>query len=982
MMQRNRIQGGLIDRESSIKFKFNGREFNGFKGDTAASALLANDISLIARSFKYHRPRGIFTSDSSEPNAMVEVLDGKAREPNTRVTSIELFDGLEIQSQNCWPSVKYDVWAINDIFSPFISAGFYYKTFMWPKSFWERFYEPTIRRAAGLGALPTHSDPDRYDRGFRHCDILIIGAGPAGIMAALRAGQQGFDVILVDEDFMIGGRLLSERELINGAPSQEWLKTINEELLSMPNVRIMIRTTLFSVFDDKTYFGIERIENRSSKIRFITWEINPKNIFLATGASERHIAFGNNDRPGVMLSGAMRSYLNRFAVAPSSNMLVFTNNNSGWQTAEDFNERKINVAGVIDIRNNNDFKPEIVRNGIPIYQNDQIVKVHGVSHIKAVTLKSGKKIETDGIAVSGGWNPNIHLACHLRNKPIWDEKIAAFVADERALPSKMKIIGAAKGNFSTQEAFQDAIFAVNELMPHKNKKFMNMEIPDCSANSCNIEPFWSVKLSKQRSWVDLQNDVTTKDISLALQEGFCSIEHIKRYTTLGMGTDQGKNSNVLGIGVVSELADKSIQETGTTIYRPPYIPVPIGAFAGRNIGKNFRPTRETPSHKFAIESGAEMIESGAWIRSQYFPKKEENHWRQTVNREVISIRSNVGCIDVSTLGKIDVQGEDAAIFLDKLYCNTISSLRVNKCRYGLMLREDGIVMDDGTVAHIADNHFIVTTTTANATLVYRHMEFCKQCLWPDLDVSIIPVTEQWAQYAIAGPNSRKFLEDIVDSDVNIANDNFPYMHCSEITICNGMRARLFRLSFSGELAYEIAVPARYGDSLIRLIHKLGQKYHLTHYGTESLGVMRIEKGHISGGELNGQTTMLDLGLARMVNKNKDSIGNKLSDREGLADPSRPSLVGIFSKGKENPITSGSHIFKDSSEFKPQNDIGYVSSVAYSPIFDKYIGLAFVKGGNNMNEEKLRAVDLLQKINVEIVVTSPHFYDPDGARLRG
>ena len=461
-----------------------------------------------------------------------------------------------------------------------------------------------------------------------------------------------------------------------------------------------------------------------------------------------------------------------------------------------------------------------------------------------------------------------------------------------------------------------------------------------------------------------------------------SVEHVKRYTTLGMATDQGKTSSVIGIGIIAETMNKSIQETGTTIFRAPYVPIAIGALGGPHSGKHFRPTRETPSHQFAIENNAQFVEAGAWLRSQYFPNKDESHWRESVNREVLATRNNVGVTDVSTLGKIDVQGKDAAAFLDKVYCNTISTLNIHRCRYGIMLREDGIVMDDGTVAHIADHHFIVTTTTANAVQVYRHMEFCRQCLWPEMDVALISITEQWAQYAIAGPQSRNLLEQIVDNDCDISNTYFPYMACNEITICNGIRARLFRLSFSGEMAYELAVPARYGDALIRYIFEVGKAFDLTQYGTEALGVMRIEKGHAAGNELNGQTTAGDLRLGKMVSKKKDSIGSVLSEREGLIDPKRLVLVGVMPCNSEHKITSGSHIFAHNFTCIPDNDLGYITSMAYSPTLNSYIGLAMLKNGADRFGEKLRAVNLLQNEDIEIQITSPHFYDPKGERLRG
>ena len=982
MTQKNRIDGGLIDRNQSLGFSFDGQSLTGFSGDTLASAILANDISMVGRSFKYHRPRGIFTADSNEPNGLVEIIKDNIKEPNSRMTTIELYEGLQAKSQNCWPSLKYDIQSINDYFSSLLTAGFYYKTFMWPKSFWENVYEPLIRKAAGLGELSTLPDPDQYERGHRHCDLLVIGSGPAGLMAALASGRQGLNVIVAEEDFLLGGRLLSENEEIDSMPCQEWAKNVCNELKSMPNVRLMAKTSIFAVFDDQTYFGVEHLSQEivSTKSKQIIWEINPKRIILASGATERHIAFENNDRPGVMLSSAMRNYVNRYAVRPCNNLAIFTANDNGWQTAVDMSKKGVNVAAIIDVRKEKDIGMLKKCQHFPIYHHEQIVTVHGHNRVKAITLKNGVKIHVNGIGVSGGWNPAIHLACHLKQKPVWNEKISAFVADEGSLPEGMRIAGAAKGNFTTTSALKDGFNQVNEVLSDLGHSRSKMTVPIADDAPYRCKTFWAVKGLKKRAWVDLQNDVTTKDIRLAIQEGFKSIEHIKRYTTLGMATDQGKTSSAIGIGIVSDILGQSIQETGTTIFRPPYTPVSIGALGGPHAGKNFRPTRETTSHKFAMEKIAVMVEAGAWLRSQYFIQKSESEWQQTVNREVSCTRNNLGVIDVSTLGKIDVQGSDAASFLDKIYSNTISTLKVNRCRYGIMLREDGFIMDDGTVARIAKNHFIITTTTANAIAVYRHIEFCRQCLWPNMDVALISVTEQWAQYAIAGPESRNFLKKIVDTEFDISNNNFPYMQCGEITVCNGIRARLFRLSFSGEMAYELAVPSRYGDALIRRISKIGQAFNMTLYGTEALSVMRIEKGHVAGNELNGQTTARDLGLEKLISKQKDCIGNVMSEREGLLDPMRPELVGIISCDPKKQITAGSHVFAKNIALNLENDLGYVTSVAYSPMLESYIGLALVRYGKNKVGEKLRAVDLLQKRDIEIEVTSPHFYDPHGERL--
>ena len=985
MSARFRLVGGLVDRTHPLKFRFDGKSYTGFKGDTLASALMANGVKVIGRSFKYHRPRGIFSSGSEEPNALIELQKNENNEPNCRATDIELFDGLTAQSQNRWPSLKFDLQAINDYFAPFLTAGFYYKTFMWPRGFWEKIYEPLIRRSAGLGYLSGKTDPDSYDRGYRHCDVLIIGAGPAGLMAALSAGRSGAKVIIADEDFRMGGRLLAESYAIDNMAGSDWVDIVLEELASLSNVILMPRTTVFGAFDHKQYSALERLSEDVDVCipRQILWQITARRTILASGAIERGIAFGNNDRPGVMLAGAMRSYVNRFAACPGQSIAVFTAHDDGWRTAIDLKNKGLEIAAIIDVRHKNTIK-NIHKDlkGIRIIPEEQIIDVQGRLSVRSISLMNGERLDVDGVAVTGGWNPSLHLACQKRGRPVWCEDLAAFVANHNDLPSDMTLAGAVNGNFSTTSALTDGKMEGLNAAQSLGYASAICDLPESEDSPINITPFWWVKASKKRAWVDYQNDVTAKDIVLAMQEGFRSAEHVKRYTTLGMAPDQGKISNVIGLGIMANVANQAIKDTGTTIFRPPYTAVPIGAFAGPHTGQHFRPTRETPSHKFTREKNAKFVESGAWLRAQYIPQGKETHWRESVDREVIAIRNHVGITDVSTLGKIDVQGVDAANFLDKIYANTITTLNVGKCRYGLMLREDGIVMDDGTVAHLSSNHYVITTTTANAAQVYRHMEFCHQCLWPDLDVSLIPVTEQWAQYAIAGPKARILLKQLVDQNFDISNTAFPYLACGEITICHGIRARLFRLSFSGELAYEIAVPNRYGDSLIRKLIQTGENLNAVLYGTEAMGVMRIEKGHPAGNELNGRTTARDLGFGKMVSKKKDCIGSVLSQRVGLNQNNRPILVGFKSTNPQDQITAGSHLFNIEEALVPDNDLGYLTSVAYSPMLENYIALGYLKQGKYWKGTKLRAVDMLQNKDIEIEVVSPHFFDPEGARLHG
>jgi len=983
MSQINRLSGGKIDRHQILNFTFDGKTYQGHPGDTLASALLANDVRLMGRSFKYHRPRGVLTAGSEEPNAIVELREGSRQEPNTRATTAELYDGLISKSQNKIGSLRFDLMAVNDRFSNFLTAGFYYKTFMWPSAFWEKFYEPIIRKAAGLGSISLKDDPDDYDRGFLHCDLLIIGAGPAGLAAALTAGRAGAQIIIADEDFSFGGRLNSERFTLGDQSGSDWTGQTVAELSSLPNVRIMARTTVLGAFDHGIFGALERVSDHllqpaPGKPRQIFWRIYTKGSLLCAGATERPIAFENNDRPGIMLAGAMRSYANRWAVTTARKVAVFTNNDDGHRTAADLHAKGVSIAAVIDIRPNapqsKDF--EVIAGG-------QIINSRGRLGLKSIdiALPAGgiRQLSCGALGVSGGWNPNIHLTSHHRGRPEWLPDIAAFGPPAKG-PAGLRVAGAAKGDLTTSGALNSGTEQANAWLKDLGFVPTAPDLPEAEDAPISITPFWFVKGCK-RAWLDQQNDVTVKDVHLAHQENFVSVEHLKRYTTLGMATDQGKTSNMGGLAIIAELTGKAIPEVGTTVFRPPYTPTAIGAFAGRDRGTAFRPTRKTPSHAWAEEQGAVFVEVGMWLRAQWFPKEGETDWRQSVDREVLATRKSVGVCDVTTLGKIDVQGADAATFLNKIYCNGFAKLAVGKTRYGLMLREDGIAMDDGTTARLAEDHFVATTTTANAVSVFRHMEFARQCLWPNLDVQLISTTEAWAQYAVAGPNARRLLQKIVDPEFDLSNEAFPFMACANITVCGGLRARLFRISFSGELAYELAVPTRYGDAMIRRLMQAGEEFDAVPYGTEALGVMRIEKGHAAGNELNGTTTALNLGMARMVSKTKDSIGSTLSERSGLKREDALKLVGLRPVNPANPVPAGSHLMSKGDPVDAAHDQGYVTSACFSPNLGHSIALAYVKSGDSRMGEILRLVSPLTGFDHEVEVVSAHFIDPEGERLR-
>ena len=971
-----------ITKKKKLSFTFNGKKYFGFKGDTLASALVANNVKTVGRSFKYHRPRGIFSAGSEEPNALVEIGKGQFRDPNTKATDIELFDGLQASSQNFLGSVNFDLMAINDLFKNFIGAGFYYKTFMWPQKFWEKLYEPVIRRAAGLGKLSMEADPSHYDKGYLHSEFLIVGSGISGLVSALLLAETGSEILLIEEDFILGGRLNSEKLQINGEKSSAWVDKTVKKLKSFKNVRILTRTTVYAAFDHGIFAALEKktdhISVKNSKPRQINWKIYTKYCILASGALERSIAFPNNDRPGIMLSGSVRTYANRYGAHYGQKVAVYTNNDDGWKTANDLKDMGLEVKAIIDTRK----EITTLSSNITSYLGQTVKKTYGRQGIKAIELSSGKKLNVDCLAVSGGWSSNIHLTCHKRGKPVWDNKYKNFLSANSRKKDDIIPVGAAKGTFSIQNIIPDTNRVILSLI-----KELGLNIPKPKElNSSREQYSGSLDLvsstDPSNSFIDLQNDVTQKDIELSLKEGFKSVEHLKRYSTLGMATDQGKTSNILGLASMAQLKKTHISEIGTTIFRPPYVPIAISAFAGRSRGKDFRPTRLTPSHNSASKRKAAFVEAGNWLRAQWFPERGETFWRQSVDREVLQTRSSVGICDVTTLGKIDIQGKDCSDFLNFVYTNAFAKLPINRVRYGLMLREDGVAYDDGTTARLSENHFIMTTTTANAALVFRNLEFIRQCLLPDLDVHLISTTDSWAQYSVAGPNSRKLLQKIVDKPKEITNTKFPFMACRELTICGGVLARLFRISFSGELAYEVAVPSQYGNSLFNTLLSEGEEFNAIPYGTEALGVMRIEKGHPAGNEINGQTTAQNLGLSRMISKKADSIGNILSEREGFNNPDIGILSGFKPVDHRQKLEAGSHFISLGKKPIMRDDEGWLSSVAFSPTLGHYIGLGFVKNGSNRIGEKVLAVNLLQNKKTEVEIVSPHFLDPEGIRQRG
>jgi sarcosine oxidase subunit alpha len=982
--------GGLVDRTQPLSFRFDGKRFEGFAGDTLASALLANGVTLVGRSFKYHRPRGILSAGAEEPNALVELRAGARREPNTRATVAELYHGLEARSQNRWPSLAFDILSVNSLLGSALSAGFYYKTFMWPASFWEKVYEPLIRRAAGLGRAATAEDPDHYEKAFGFCDVLVIGGGPAGLSAALAAGRSGARVILCDEDFRFGGKLLTEKREIDARASSEWVADALAELASLSNVTIMTRSTVYGVYDHGIYGVIERVNDHlpippAHQPRQRAWRINARRAVLAAGAIERPIVFAGNDKPGVMLAGAVRAYLNRYGVLPGREAVVFSTGDDGWATVRDLAAAGAKVAAIVDPRSEIDAGLTALASkiGARVFTGSVVSAAAGGRALRAVTIRdaSGREhaLSCDLLAVSNGWNPTLHLTSHQNTRPVWDEAIQAFVPG--SLPAGLSVAGSAAGQFSLAQALESgARLGAEAASDCGFAPTAALQPPKTDPEGVALSPVWRVKGGKDKAFVDFQNDVTDTDVELAAREGFRPVEHLKRYTTLGMATDQGKTSNLAGLAIMAEQTGKTIPETGTTIFRPPYTPVAIGALGGHHRAKDFRPTRLTPTHDWSREQGAVFVESGAWLRAQYYPKPGETDWLTTVNREVLAVRNGVGLCDVSTLGKIDIQGTDAAEFLERVYINGWKALPVGKARYGLMLREDGFVMDDGTTSRLAETHFVMTTTTANAGQVMQHLEFCHQVLWPALDVRMVSVSEQWAQAAIAGPKAREVLRGVVDPQHDISNEAFPYLAARSVTVGGGIPARLFRISFSGELAYELAVPADHGDAMMRALMAAGEAHGITPYGIEALGVMRIEKGHVAGNELNGQTTARDLGLGKMMSSKKDFIGRLMARRAALVEADRPSFVGFKAVDPGQRLRAGAHFIGLGKAATMENDEGYMTSVAYSPSLRHWMGLGLVKNGASRIGERIRAVDPVRNGDIEVEICSPCFVDPEGARL--
>jgi heterotetrameric sarcosine oxidase alpha subunit len=989
-------RGGVIDRSRPLAFDYDGTRYEGYAGDTLAAALLANGVHLVGRSFKYHRPRGVYSAGAEEPSALVQLARGARSEPNTRATMLELYDGLVASSQNCWPSVRFDAGAIADALSPLLPAGFYYKTFMWPPTprWWLR-YEHVIRRAAGMGRTADAPDPDRYEHQYAHCDVLVIGGGPAGLAAARVAARSGARVVVCQQSARFAGMLLGASAEVEGRPASDWVDETVAELAAQPEATMLARTTAFGYYDANLVGALERVADHlpappAHRPRQRMWMIRAKAVVLASGAIERGIAYANNDLPGTMLAGAALTYATRYGVRLGTRAVVFTNNDGAYAAALALHASGVGIAAIVDARSEAQLGgplPARAREaGLAMLPAHVIVHARGRLRVSGVDIAprgggSTKSLACDVVAVSGGYNPAVHLYSQARGTLRYDETTASFLPDRSPMP--IVSAGAVQGSFALARAIADGEAAAHAALARAGL------VPDSAvapvteaADRLAVEPLWSVPArSRAKSFVDLQNDVTVRDIQVAKREGYQAVEHLKRYTTLGMGTDQGKTSNVIGLALMGEALGVSIPQVGTTTFRPPYTPLTLGALPGHARGPHVEPTRYTAMHGWHAEQGARFVNTGLWKRPHSYPRSGESE-DDAANREARNVRANVGVVDVSTLGKIELQGSDVGEFLNRVYINRWDKLQVGRCRYGVMLREDGIVRDDGTTSRLDATHYLMTTTTANAAAIMQTIERLLQVDWPELDAYATSVTEQWAAAALSGPNSREVLAQLVDIDVS--NAAFPFLAVAQgrlRTVSGPIPARLFRMSYSGELAYEIHVSADCGRAMWEAVLEAGKPFGIMPYGTEAMNTLRVEKGHVViGAEIDGRTTAGDLGMGKLVNPDKWCIGKPLLARPALNAPDRWQLVGLTAQ-RGAAIARGAKIVADPDHALPNPMLGHVTSWCFSPHLDASIALALVSGGRARHGETLWAVSPLAGTKVQVTAGPPAFIDPNGERLR-
>jgi len=980
--------GGRIDRSRPLHFVFDGQSYEGLAGDTLASALLANGVHLVGRSFKYHRPRGILTAGSEEPNALVAVSRDAARyTPNLRATQVELYEGLVAQSQNRWPSLAHDLGRVNDWLSAFFPAGFYYKTFMWPRKAWKALYEPLIRRAAGLGVAPTQADPDRYAQRYAHCDVLVVGAGPAGIAAALAAAAAGERVILCDESAEFGGSLLGDaRARIGSEAALDWLRRSIAELQQNTRVRLLARTTAFGYFPHN-FLGLnERLTDHlpmlpTHRPRERLWQVRARRVVLATGAIERPLVFPGNDRPGIMLASAAQTYLNSYGVRVGTRAVIVTACDAAYQAALDLHAAGVSVAALADIRSApaGSLVEAVRQAGISVRPGSTVLGTDGDLRVSGIGLGtvdgSGKvhaagRVDCDVVLMSGGFTPSVHLFSQSRGKLAWHESLQAFVPGQSA--ERERSAGACRGLGDLSRVLADGTAAGSDAAAQP--------IADERADGAYLGALPEANPpSTDKSFVDWQHDVTLRDLRLASREGFQSIEHVKRYTTMGMATDQGKTSNLNALAIVAQSLDAPIPRVGLTTFRMPFTPVTFGSFAGISRGDLFDPIRQTATHEWAAAQGAVFENVGLWKRARYFPRAGED-MHAAVARECLAVRNACGIFDASTLGKIEVVGQDAAEFMNRLYINSWSGLGVGRSRYGILCRDDGFIYDDGVVARLDADRFHVTTTTGGAPRVLALMEDYRQTEWPDLKVWLTSTTEQWAVIAVQGPHARRVLEPLVEG-IDLRAEALPHMGVARGRIC-GVPLLLFRVSFTGELGFEINVPADYGAAVWRAIYDAGQAHGMVEYGTETMHVLRAEKGYIIvGQDTDGTVTPEDAGLSWAVGKNKvDFVGKRSLERASMKAPDRKQLVGLRTRDARTVLDEGAQIAAKAAQKPPMELIGHVTSSYASSVLGYPIALALVAGGRARLGQTLYVP--MPGGDLEVEVTSPVFYDPKGARING
>ena len=988
----------FIDETTRVSFKFDGKTYYGFKGDTLASALIANGIHLVARSFKYHRPRGIMTAGSEEPNAIVQINGNTAyTEPNVRATEIEIYDGLEASSQNCWPNVNFDIGGINNILSPLLPAGFYYKTFMWPASFWEK-YEYFIRKSAGLGKSPTKPDPDLYEHKYIHCDVLVIGGGISGIMAAKTAAENNYKTLLLDEKPHLGGTTIyqsSEFNKINNQYSSKWLENEISKLKNIKNLEIKTRTSVAAYHGYNFLLARENLTDhlplnkKKDKIRQRLLKIRAKKVIAATGSIERPLIFNNNDRPGIILSSAIKKYSDYYGVVCGKENILFTNNDSAYETAISLFNKGIKINAIIDIREkvNSEITNHAEKIGIKIYNSYTIVDTSGYRRIKEVSImklsKDGQsvtgskiKIKCNCLGISGGWTPAVHLFTQSGGKLKFDNEDNVFIPSK--YPSDQISIGSCNGEFDLNTIIKNFNQNIKNFLGIDKTSFEDLKIN--STKEILKRNIWLLPsdkaIGKCKPFVDFQNDATAKDIKLALREGFRSIEHVKRYTTTGMGTDQGKLGNMHALGIISDTSGVKMSDLGTTTFRPPYTPLTFGTIVGRNVGEFFDIFRKTPMHDWHVDNNAEFENVGQWKRAWYYPKKGESMF-DAVQRESKAARDGAGILDASTLGKIDIQGSDASEFLNRVYTNAWSKLAIGKCRYGLMLNEDGMVYDDGVTTRLDENHYIMTTTTSGAATVLGKLEDYLQTEWPELDVYLTSVTDHFATISVCGPNSKKIVKKVIP-DLDLSDEEFPHMSFKNAKIDN-IKCRVMRISFTGEQSYEINIQANFGKSVWEKCMEAGKEFNITPYGTETMHLLRAEKGFIIVGQDTDATlTPIDLQMDWIVSKKKyDFIGKRSLYRSDTIREDRKQLVGIVTEDPREVLEEGAQIVADVSK-KPVEMLGHITSSYFSPNLNKSIALGVVKGGKNMLGKKL-FIPMKNKI-ISVQVADPVFLDKENKRL--